>query len=178
MLARQADRVVGKVRKVSHRHLAERFRTFSRRALHTYDRSASEAVVHGVEAQMLMLSLLAEQAASSRSAHPSVTVFRRADQFMVDHIVADLSILDVATQVGVSRRAMELAFERCAGISPAKFWKILRLNQVRRLLESGHCGVAEAASVSGLGHLGRLSAEYRALFDELPSVTATRSIGG
>lgn len=176
LLGQQAGRVAGAVKKVSNDRIATRLRAFSMQSFQTYDQATMQAQVRGTEAQMLMMSLLTAQAATTGSAHRSVLVFRDAYDFMVANLDQSCSIAEVAASVGVSRRGLENAFIQCVGISPARFWRALRLNNTRRLLETGRWGVTEAALASGLRHLGRMAAEYRTQFDELPSVTAERSL--
>ena len=63
------------------------------------------------------------------------------------------------------------------GMTPVRYLKLRRLNQVHRDLrdaESGRDSVTEIASRSGFFDLGRFASEYRALFGELPSVTLGR----
>ena len=129
----------------------------------------------GIEAATLMAALITSQGADGGSAHRSVRIVRDAHRFMESNLDQRCSVPAVAAEVGVSRRSLENAFRRCTGVSPARFWRTLRLNNMRRLLETGRYRVTEAAHASGLTHLGRMSADYRDLFDELPSVTAERS---
>ena len=94
---------------------------------------------------------------------------------METHLDSRCSIADVASAVGVSRRVLEHGFMQCVGLSPARYWRTLRLNNVRRLLETGRSTVTEAAFASGFHHLGRMAAGYREHFGELPSETMDRS---
>lgn len=175
LLVGHAERFGGAVRKVSDRHLAELVRAFSLRTVESYDPETMQADVQAAEAQMLMMSLLTAQAAATGSAHPSAVLFREAYNAMLANLGEITSITDLAREIGASRRSMEQAFSRCVGMSPARFWRTLRLNNVRRLLESGQWAVTNAAMESGLVHLGRMSANYRDHFGELPSETAARS---
>lgn len=78
----------------------------------------------------------------------------------------------VAKHLGVTPRALEYAFRSALGDSPARFLLACRLNLVRRdLLANEDDTVTAAASRRGFYHLGRFSAQYRRLFDVLPSQT-------
>ena len=101
--------------------------------------------------------------------------FRWARSILVDDIAADISVAELARAVGVSRRTLDTSFRASAGVSPARFKKLLRLNHARRLIESGDHSIATAASLSGLHHFGRFSRDYREHFGELPSSTLART---
>jgi AraC family ethanolamine operon transcriptional activator len=53
----------------------------------------------------------------------------------------------------------------------------LRLNSIRRALRSTDKPIIDVAFDHGVTHLGRFSAQYRALFGERPSDTRTGSKG-
>ncbi len=178
LLARQADRVSGAVRRVRSAELAMALRSVGLRSLRTFNQESMRANIAETEAAMLMMSLATNQAASGGSAHRSVRLVRAAHMLMLRTISETVSIRDLASELGASRRAVENAFQSCTGTSPARFRRSLQLNNMRRLLETGRYTVTEAAFASGLRHLGRVSAEYRAHFDELPSATAERSLIG
>lgn len=132
--------------------------------------SVPQAVVHG-----LMLELLTAPSAAQGSSHGSIQLYRAARDVMLDALTEPLTMPEVAARVGASRRTLEQAFDKCASLSPARFHKLLRLNNARRLLESGRHSVSRAATSSGLHHLGRFSSDYHDLFGELPSETARRA---
>lgn len=100
--------------------------------------------------------------------------FRWARSILMDDIAAEISVVELARAVGVSRRTLDTSFRASVGVSPARFKKLLRLNHARRLIQGGNQSVASAASLSGLYHFGRFSRDYRELFGELPSVTLER----
>jgi AraC-like DNA-binding protein len=102
-------------------------------------------------------------------------VVAAATEIMRDRAGARLTIAEVARQVGVSERSLQLAFRRQLGVSPREQLRDLRLDQVRRELRATS---AEGKSVSriaadwGFAHLGRFAASYRQKFGENPSQTA------
>lgn len=174
LLARQAARLDGAVRKVEDAALAAKFRSLGLRALRSYDPHTLNANIPEAEAAMLMMSLVTSQAASGGSAHRSVRLVRDAHALMLGAIAHPEPITELAARLNVSRRALESAFRSCTGTSPARFRRSLQLNNMRRLLEAGQHSVTDAAFASGLRHLGRASADYRSQFDELPSATLAR----
>lgn len=93
------------------------------------------------------------------------------------HSGGQSSAWDLAEAAGVSQRTLEIAFVDATGITPGKYLKRLRLNQVRESLAKGSSeviSVTQAALSAGFTHLGRFSADYRQLFGELPSDTLSR----
>jgi AraC family ethanolamine operon transcriptional activator len=51
----------------------------------------------------------------------------------------------------------------------------IRLTGVRKLLRQGKTSVTVAAGQLGFWHLSQFSADYKRMFDELPSETLARS---
>ena len=123
-------------------------------------------------ARALMNRLRGDASGYSERSHET---FRWARSILVDDIAADISVAELARAVGVSRRTLDTTFRASAGVSPARFKKLLRLNHARRLIESGDHSIATAASLSGLHHFGRFSRDYREHFGELPSSTLART---
>lgn len=128
------------------------------------------SVVHA-----LMLEVLTAPSAAEGSSHGSIQLYRAARDVMAGTLTHSLTMPEIASRVGTSRRTLEQAFDTCVSVSPARFHKLLRLNNARRLLESGRHSVSRAATSSGLHHLGRFSSDYQELFGEFPSETALRA---
>ena len=81
------------------------------------------------------------------------------------------TIAAICEALGVSRRTLQYSFHEIAGVNPATYLRIIRLNQARRDLKAG-ASVTTAATNWGFWHFGRFAREYRDLFGELPSRTA------
>jgi AraC family transcriptional regulator, ethanolamine operon transcriptional activator len=106
--------------------------------------------------------------------------FELAIEYMRAADLGNLSAPALCAAVGISQRTLEYAFQERLGTSPMVFIRRLRLHAVRRALlaaERGGATVTELAMAFGFYQLGRFSAEYRALFGELPSATLTRAGG-
>ncbi|WP_202328972.1 helix-turn-helix domain-containing protein [Mesorhizobium sp. L-8-3] len=85
-----------------------------------------------------------------------------------------LGVCDVAKSLGVSRRALNYAFQYALGVSLYRYMLAYRLCAVRRALQVSSrdmTTVAETARKFGFNHPGRFSAYYQSLFCELPSDT-------
>jgi len=174
-LRRLSNQQAGRIRRVADPELSRKFRAVAANALRSWDAGSRSiamprSVVHG-----LMLELLTAPGAAEGSSHASIQLYRAARDVMLAGLTKPLTIPEVAARVGTSRRTLEQAFDKCASVSPARFQKLLRLNNARRLLESGRHSVSRAAMGSGLHHLGRFSSDYQDLFGELPSETARRA---
>jgi AraC family ethanolamine operon transcriptional activator len=74
-----------------------------------------------------------------------------------------------------SQRMLEMATRNAYGVTPHNWIKVAKLNVVYRDLLSGNCtSVTSACQRWGIGHMGRLAAEYRELFGESPRETLKR----
>lgn len=88
------------------------------------------------------------------------------------------TIYDLCKEIGVSRRKLQNCFLEEFGVSPAHYLRTIRLNAVRRDLRQGSTAdtrIGEVAAKWGFWHLGRFSADYKAMFGELPSNTVRAS---
>jgi AraC-like DNA-binding protein len=81
---------------------------------------------------------------------------------------------EVASEVGVSGRALQQAFADAGELSPMTYLRQLRLHRVHAELGDEHSSCTSVAAVArkwGFVHLGRFAQHYRELFGESPSVT-------
>jgi AraC family transcriptional regulator len=78
----------------------------------------------------------AETVDESRRGTPSLPAYKlkRVTEFMAEHMAEDLSLDQLATQVGVSKFHFDRLFKRATGLSPSRYQIELRLNEARRLL--------------------------------------------
>jgi AraC family ethanolamine operon transcriptional activator len=107
-------------------------------------------------------------------------IVSRARDYMLAHIDEPITVPDLCIALGVSRRTLQYCFHDVLDMNPVKFLRALRLNAARRALKrdaaSGQSTVTEIALQWGFWHLSYFSAEYKAMFGELPSETL-RSAG-
>ena len=83
------------------------------------------------------------------------------------------SIDELCQMTFTSRRTLQNCFELMTGQSPAQFLKIMKLNAVRRALQSPNeqrC-ISDLAAHWGFWHLSQFSMDYKRLFGECPSQT-------
>lgn len=97
----------------------------------------------------------------------------RACELMMGHADEPMSILEVCSHVGASRRKLNYCFQDVLGTTPIKYLRTLRLNSVRRSLRQACPGttVQDVASHWGFWHLSQFAQDYKKLFGELPSTT-------
>lgn len=96
-----------------------------------------------------------------------------ACELMLAHADEPLSILQVCSRLGTSRRKLNYGFQDVLGTTPVKYLRALRLNHVRRALRQAAPGVTvqDVASQWGFWHMGQFAQDYKKLFDELPSAS-------
>ena len=88
---------------------------------------------------------------------------------MTDHLEDTLSMDELATAAGYSRRHIERLFVTSLGMTPAAYYRKLRLDQARNLLSSTEMGLLEIAMATGFGNVSHLSKAFRARFGCPPS---------
>jgi AraC-like DNA-binding protein len=101
-------------------------------------------------------------------------VFRKARDFLHDREHLPIYMLDLCEATGASERTVRTVFIEHFGISPMRYLKLRRLNQVRARLRQGSAevtSVKEVAFNAGFWDLGRFAGEYKALHGETPSMT-------
>jgi len=105
-------------------------------------------------------------------------VLRQARDLIEDRVSEPLQISELVSLTGSSPRTLRYAFEEEFGVSPKVYLKSRRLLELRRRLlrADSRMTVSEIALDLGFGHMGQLSADYRSMYDELPSVTLQAGI--
>lgn len=107
------------------------------------------------------------------TAYGRCQLVKRAREFIMDRIDEPLQVGTLCRALQVSRRSLQYAFQEFLGTSPAGYLRVLRLNGARGdlLRSQGRVTVQEVIARWGFWHSSRFSAEYRAMFGELPSAT-------
>lgn len=103
-----------------------------------------------------------------------------ARDFMHASLQAGLlpSIVDICAQTRSSVRTLQYAFHEIMQMTPVAYLRTLRLNEVRRALQSAassNTTVTQIATHWGFLHLGEFSRDYLRLFGERPSQTLTQA---
>ncbi len=115
-----------------------------------------------------------EKASRKLSRDKARQVVGKAQKFVFENAGEPITVTDLCAQTHTSRRTLQECFEQVVGESPGAFLKIVRLNAVRRDLQRCNTqhSIADIASSWGFWHLSQFAADYRRLFNELPSMTA------
>lgn len=96
----------------------------------------------------------------------------RMESYIHQRLCAPISLVDLAYAAGLSPRSLNALCHRHHGVSPMVLLRNIRLDEVRRKLQSRpDANVTTIALDHGFGHLGRFSAYYRERFGELPRNT-------
>ncbi|WP_433221156.1 AraC family transcriptional regulator [Dactylosporangium sp. CS-047395] len=102
-------------------------------------------------------------------------VVRRAAAFMDAHPDRPLTVAEVASEVGVGARGLQVAFRRHVGCTPMEYLRRVRVERVHRELRdaSPRDGVTVRATAQrwGFANPGRFSALYRSVYGQPPSRT-------
>lgn len=107
--------------------------------------------------------------------------YRRAYQYILANLHReDLSIRHVADEIGVTERALQLAFRAALGLSPSAVIRQCRMDRIRDELSNGDVTrdstTLEVGRRWGLRSRSALSQAYKAAFGELPSETQSMAL--
>ncbi|MES2941370.1 MAG: helix-turn-helix domain-containing protein [Pseudomonadota bacterium] len=128
----------------------------------------SQAVLDCVDASQIQIQLPSSGASRRR-------IVAKARNYMRDHAEEAITVPVLCQAIGASRRALQYAFEDVLHLSPVTYLRVMRLNRVRSELLSGSTAtLGDIAARWGFWHMSRFAAEYRELFDELPSATRSK----
>jgi AraC-like DNA-binding protein len=105
--------------------------------------------------------------------------YRRAFRYLLDNLERkDLSIREIAAQIGVTERALQSAFKMSLGSTPTEIIRRLRMERIRADLEETDAalehGVLATAVKWGVSNRSTLVNGYRRQFNESPSDTLNR----
>jgi AraC-like DNA-binding protein len=105
--------------------------------------------------------------------------YRRAYGYVLDNLDRrDLSVREIAAEIGVTERALQSAFKNFLGLSPTELIRRQRMERIRAELTEGSYaidrGVLSAASKWGVQNRSTLVNGYRKQFHEAPSETLER----
>lgn len=94
---------------------------------------------------------------------------RDAVAMMQAHLEVPLSCPDIADRIGISLRQLERNFLETFGLSPKRYYRVLRLNHAHALLQQTDLSVTEIAVSAGFASTEHFSRAYRTQFGEPPS---------
>jgi AraC-like DNA-binding protein len=105
--------------------------------------------------------------------------YRRAYRYLLDNLErSDLSVREVATEIGVTERALQSAFKNSLGATPTEIIRQQRMARIHAALQSDGAqserGVLDVANKWGVQSRSTLVNGYRRQFNEAPSETLKR----
>lgn len=107
------------------------------------------------------------------------SVVDKAKAYVLEHHDDPVTIPDLCLALSVSRRTLQYSFESVLDINPVAYLRAIRLNRVRRAIKAdagvAHTTVADIAARWGFWHSSKFSANYKAMFGELPSETLRKN---
>lgn len=112
--------------------------------------------------------------AELKSAQARCNVVRRARDAVLNRPDEPMSMLEICKYIGASPRKLHYCFHETLGLSPARYLRLLRLNEVRRSLlrpDGKTPRVQDIAARWGFWHLSQFALDYKRQFGELPSQT-------
>ena len=98
-----------------------------------------------------------------------------AVRLMEANLEEPLPTLELALAAGISLRELERLFRRWLGTTPGAYYRQLRLERARSLLQQSAHSVTEIALACGFGSLASFSRAYKARFGQPPSASRVLS---
>ena len=131
-----------------------------------------------VEEQLIMDFLLCQPSdirdaiLRARSLPDNVHI-RKAVSYIRAHLSQAITMADVAKEVGVTPRSLQLGFKAEFAQTPMEFLREERLQEARRLLmvSDEQDRIGDICERVGFNHFGRFSVQYRQRFGESPTET-------
>ena len=105
--------------------------------------------------------------------------YRRAYRYLVDHLdQKDLSVQEIANEIGVTLRSLQSVFKQRLGSTPSEIIRRLRMERIRAELQAPYGAqdksILDAANKWGVSNRSTLISSYRREFNEAPSSTINR----
>jgi AraC-like DNA-binding protein len=105
--------------------------------------------------------------------------YRRAYQYLLDNLErSDLSVREVAAEIGVTERALQSVFKSSLGATPSEIIRQQRMKRIHSDLQGDGMDhgqrVLDVANKWGIPNRSRLVSAYKLQFNEVPSETVKR----
>ena len=144
-------------------------------SLQSYSQQAQHFLQDSIfEALMPALTACAHPPRNTLGNFSRMQLIRRTRDYIFAHLDEPIRVVDICSELGVSRRTLQNGFQQALGTNPASYLRLLRLNGARKDLVAAmqpETLVQHIAAKWGFWHLSRFSSEYREMFNELPSQT-------
>jgi transcriptional regulator GlxA family with amidase domain len=144
------------------------YKDYAREALYRITRERS----HVPRSRFLERQVMAEEGDAAMYRLP--LRYRRAYRFIMERLGdSQLSIKQIAAHIDVTERALQMAFRKHLGMTPAELIRHHRMQGIRNDLcdGGGAGGVLKTAARWGMANRSTLAHGYRQLFAETPTAT-------
>ena len=105
--------------------------------------------------------------------------YRRAYRYLIENLDrAELSVRQIAAQIGVTERSLQLAFHKHLGMTPAEVIRGQRMQRIHADLSaaSSQDSVLAVATRWGVTSRSTLAQRYRQSFSKTPSETLREAV--
>lgn len=142
---------------------------------------------HPRKSQELMfewLPILCRAVASTQPSHSiadpglRAKAMKRAIDYVASYADEPPTITDLCHAAGASERTLHYGFLQEFEVTPKAYIKTYRLNAARSMLRKSDPSAVKVADIAnrwGFWHMGQFAADYRTMFDELPSETLRKN---
>lgn len=151
-----------------HGDALRQYKEYARESLYR----ATRERVHVPRSRFLERQLMAEEGDSAMFRLP--LRYRRAYRFIMERLgESQLSIKHVAAHIDVTERALQMAFRKHLGMTPAELIRHHRMQGIRKDLTegAGSGSVLKTAARWGMANRSTLAHGYRQVFSETPTAT-------
>lgn len=135
-------------------------------------RAFKNLLVSAVEYYCINDNVYERTHSTPRDASVRRCLFHNACEFINENLDGCSSVQLLANQLYTSRRTLEYVFRDNANMSPARYIKLLKFNEIRReilLPENSKKAIGDIVAKWGVCHLSHFATDYYNLFGELPS---------
>lgn len=135
-----------------------------------YDEGTANAVANQYQIDRIRSPSVGQRAYSINQYDALPKAIQAAIETMMANTEIPLSIPNVATAAGKNVRSLERLFARHLGLSPARYYRKLRLEKARHLLWHTNLSIIEIALMTGFQSPSHLSRLYHRKFGLKPSI--------
>ena len=145
---------------------------------------ARSRMVSPLEASILSLlaSLVGSEKTTRRSSgaaavaaeHPQAVHVQTALAYLEANLSESITLTDLCKACSISARTLQMAFQTVMNRTPLQVLQEMRLTRLRQLLQQ-RMDVRSACTQTGLQPTGRMAANYKRMFGELPRQTRIKA---
>ena len=100
----------------------------------------------------------------------------KAVRMMADNITHPIQASEIAMRCGISSRNLERMFRKHLGVSPMRYYTVLRLEHAHDLVMQTDMPLLDVAVACGFGSTGALTKKFKRTFATTPSRMREKSL--